>query len=266
VPFTFAHAAAALPFRRSGLVPSAVVIGCFAPDFEYFVRLAPRGSFGHSWLGLLLLDLPLGVAVFWLFHRYAKEPLWVWLPASARQKIRFDPQMPRLTSVAQIALVLVSILVGAATHLIWDSFTHATYWPYRHWHFMSYMIWLPLAGPVPYYKLLQHASTALGLAVLSSWFLLLPKSAPAPLRLVWNARVNERAVLAFAAAIALAGAAVRTCVALGMPAGLHAVETFAAEAVITAITLFWVEVVLYGFIRDRAGSQRETAGAGARAL
>ena len=39
MPFTLSHAAAALPFRRTRLIKSALVIGCFAPDFEYFIPL-----------------------------------------------------------------------------------------------------------------------------------------------------------------------------------------------------------------------------------
>jgi hypothetical protein len=37
VPFTLAHGAAALPFRRFHLVFSALLVGTFAPDFEYLV-------------------------------------------------------------------------------------------------------------------------------------------------------------------------------------------------------------------------------------
>jgi hypothetical protein len=38
MPFTLSHAAAALLFRRTRLVLSAVVVGCCAPDFVYFLE------------------------------------------------------------------------------------------------------------------------------------------------------------------------------------------------------------------------------------
>ena len=42
MPFTLAHAAAALPLRRFKLVWSALVIGSFAPDFWLFMGLPGR--------------------------------------------------------------------------------------------------------------------------------------------------------------------------------------------------------------------------------
>jgi|HubBroStandDraft_1064217.scaffolds.fasta_scaffold451974_2 hypothetical protein len=58
MPFTLAHAAAALPFRRLHLVWSGLVIGTFAPDLEYFVRFSPNDGYGHTLVGALVLSLP----------------------------------------------------------------------------------------------------------------------------------------------------------------------------------------------------------------
>ena len=80
MPFTLAHAAAALPFRRTRLILSAVVVGTFAPDFEYFLRLVPGGHFGHTLPGVFVLDLPLSLVVLWLFHTYMREPIMTLLP------------------------------------------------------------------------------------------------------------------------------------------------------------------------------------------
>jgi hypothetical protein len=154
MPFTFAHAGAAIPFRRTKLIASAVVVGCFAPDFEYFIKLAPKGGFGHTVLGLFVFDLPLGLAVYWVFHRYGKEPLSAWLPKGVRQRVKVGPSIAELRGVGQFALVSLSILVGATTHIFWDSFTHPGFWPYQHWHFLSGTVRLPLEGSVQNYKLL----------------------------------------------------------------------------------------------------------------
>src|SRR5262245_60819187 len=75
MPFTAAHAVAALPFRRTRLYSAAFVVGCLSPDFEYFLRLVPRGSFGHTLPGVFLLGLPLSLAVLWLFQRYVADAL-----------------------------------------------------------------------------------------------------------------------------------------------------------------------------------------------
>jgi Domain of unknown function (DUF4184) len=67
VPFTLAHGAAALPFRRLHLVFSGLLVGAFAPDFEYFLRCSPDDGFGHTLLGTFVLTLPLALLVLWLF-------------------------------------------------------------------------------------------------------------------------------------------------------------------------------------------------------
>jgi hypothetical protein len=252
MPFTLAHAAAALPFRRTKLIASAVVVGCFAPDFEYFIRLAPRGGFGHTLPGLFVFDLPLGLAVYWLFHRYAKEPLWTCLPEDARQRVKLGPSTSPFGGAVQSALVSLSILVGGATHILWDSFTHPSFWPYRHWHFLSDTVRLPIAGLVQNYKLLQHASTAFGLLVLLIWFLRLPRVAPTHPRLVRDRRVDERLVFLFASVVALTAGALRAFVGVGAASGVHRIQIFVGEAVVTTISVFWLELVIYGFLRERS--------------
>ena len=179
MPFTLAHAAAALPFRRTRLITSGLVIGCFAPDFEYFVRLVPQGTFGHTLPGLIALDVPLGLVVFGLYHKYAKGPLWLWMPKGIRQRVERGQYATPFKNATHAALVLVSILSGATTHIVWDSLTHPSFWPYQHWHFLSYTVLLPIAGSVQLYKLLQHASTAFGIIVLLIWFVRQP-STPNP--------------------------------------------------------------------------------------
>jgi hypothetical protein len=263
MPFTLAHATAALPFRRTKLIQSAVLVGCFVPDFEYFVRLAPKvgggHTFGHTLTGLFVLDLPLGMAIYWLFHRYAKEPLWTWLPEAIRQRVKLGPRTSPLKGAAQSALVLVSILVGAATHILWDSFTHHSFWPGRHWHFLSYTIRLPIAGSVPCYDLLQGASSVLGTIVVLIWIVRQLSGAPIYPRSVEAERVHERRDLMFVSAVALTGGALRAFVGLRPPNGTHRIEVFIAEAVITAITLFWIQSVIFGFLRDRAGGHTQIA-------
>ena len=49
MPFTPAHVAAALPFRRTRLIWSALIVGTIAPDLEYYVRLNADGRSGIRW-------------------------------------------------------------------------------------------------------------------------------------------------------------------------------------------------------------------------
>src|ERR1700758_305613 len=132
MPFTLAHAAAALPFRRTRLIMSALVIGCFAPDFEYFLPFGQHDRFGHTLPGIFELDLPLSLAVLWLFQRYAREPLAACLPEGARERLdRRADALPK-SSFSRFAMIVFSILVGIATRLLWDAFTPPGNWVSDH--------------------------------------------------------------------------------------------------------------------------------------
>ena len=150
MPFTLSHAAAALPFRRTGLIMSAVVMGSFAPDFEYFIPFAHHGAFGHTLPGSFVFDLPVCLLVLWLFHHFAKEPLAAALPQSARRRFDLGPRSLGIDSIGRFGWLVFSILVGIATHIGWDSFTHSDYWLYDHWSFLRETVSLPIFGPRPW--------------------------------------------------------------------------------------------------------------------
>lgn len=262
MPFTVSHAAAAIPFQRTRLVPSALVIGCMVPDFEYFLRFGPHGGFGHTVPGVFLLDVPAAWIALWLFHSYAKMPLYTWLPEGVQQRIQpGSPALP-VRNLAQCALVLLSILIGIATHLLWDSFTHPGFWPYRHWPFLHQTVQLPGFGHLEYLRAIQHASTILGAAVLLLWFLhWLRRTPPTQPEATPPARENPRTALIVICIMALLAAFFRGFLLPGWKHGhLFAPGKFLFEsAIITAITVFWMGVVLYGVLRGRARNEIEDA-------
>ena len=169
MPFTLSHAAAALPFRRTRLEMSALVTGCFAPDFAYFFFLIPHGLFAHSLQGMFLIDLPLSLVALWLFHAYIKQPLSMLLPRGFRARLKPSENGFSFWPPARLALIAISILIGTATHILWDSLTHSFYWPYRHWSFLGKLVHLPIEGDIPMYKALQYGSTVFGIVVLAVW-------------------------------------------------------------------------------------------------
>lgn len=256
MPFTPAHAAAAIPFQRTRLIPSALVIGCFSPDFEYFLRLAPKGDFGHTFLGLFVLDLPLSILILWLFHTYATEPILAWLPTGIRRRLPSSTALKSMRSVRGIALVSLSILVGEATHILWDSFTHAGYWPDHHLHFLSRTMELPIVGQVQYIKLLQYLSSLAGLVVLLVWFWHWYRHT-APIRTLRIERPGkgDRAVLAIFCIAAAGAALLRGFLGVNMPITPHECEVLLAEAVTTAVTVLWIEIVVYGLLRAQKRSR-----------
>ena len=263
VPFTLAHVTAALPLRRTRLIQSAVVIGCLIPDFEYFVRLAPRmgggHTFSHTSLGLFVLDLPLGMAIFWLFHRYAKESLWAWLPKAIRKRITLETSTQPFKSAAHSALVLASIFVGTVTHILWDSFCHTSYWPARHLRFLRYSVLLPNSSSVQIWSLFQIVSSFLGTLVLLIWIVYQLNRTPVNPRNGDNAKAQRRRDLIIVSAVALLGGALRALHGLRPPNGSHRIEVFLAEAAVTAITLFLIQSIIFGFLRDKTGSTTQAA-------
>jgi hypothetical protein len=263
MPFTPSHVAAALPFQRTPLVTSALVIGCMTPDFEYFLRFAPIGGFGHTLPGVFLLDLPMALVVLWLFHAYAKVTLYNWLPQNLRRRIQLVPNSPPFKNVAQFGLVLLSILIGIATHIAWDSFTHPGFWFYsRYWYYLHRTIQVPAYGPMEYIRVIQQASTVFGALVLVLWFWQwYRKTAPTQPDQAPTSRENPRTALFVVCIVALVMAAFRTLLLVGI-GGLVQVESYKCvfeRAVIMAIDAFCVGVVVYGAWRAHARSALQDA-------
>jgi uncharacterized protein DUF4184 len=128
-----AHAAAVLPFFRfvpSGWGRSALVVGACAPDFSYIYVPEGWGRVAHTVPGLFQYCLPVGLVVLGLLEVFVLPALRRALPEVAGvQWGRFV----RLASPPRTVLawggVLGALLVGSATHLLWDGFTHRDMWP-----------------------------------------------------------------------------------------------------------------------------------------
>jgi Domain of unknown function (DUF4184) len=260
VPFTPAHGAAVLPFRRFGLVPSALLIGSFAPDFEYFVRLAPTGRFGHTVFGAFVLTLPLALLVLWLFHNVVKVPLSGLLPDRIRRKLANDLNEFHFRPAANFARIVCSVLLGIATHLVWDSFTHPNSWPYHHWPVLRQALHLPIIGSVACYKVLQHGSTIIGLGVLSVWVIWWYRTSESSASVRDPVSPNlKMAIGVTMAMIALVGATIRAMVGTGVPKDYLAAKSFFAQLVVTAIALVWWQLVAYGVFTSRDADSTDEA-------
>jgi hypothetical protein len=251
--FTLSHAAAAWPFERTRLEMSALIVGCFAPDFAYFF-LAPHGLFAHSLQGMFLIDLPLSLVALWLFHTYVKQPFSVLLPKGIRARLKPKENAFSFWPPARLALIAVSILIGTGTHILWDSFTHPFYWPYRHWSFLSRMVHLPIEGDVQMYKALQFGSSVFGIVVLAVWVWLWYRDAkPVDLPIVepytW---AQIRVITMVVPALAICGGMLRAYEDAGIP-GLEfrSMLHFGLETGITATTFFGVGLLICGAVFRR---------------
>jgi len=237
---------------------SALVFGCFAPDMEYFLWLRPHGHFGHTLPGIFVFDLPAALISVILFHLYAREPLIACLPVHLRERVR-SGESPAMKSFSGFALVCVSILVGVATHLLWDSFTHGEYWIGQHWAFLSTSVDVPIFGSRALFAVLQYISSAFGIIAILLWFIQwYRKTPPVHLQEDGSSSHRDRIVLSFAVIFAVLAGLVRGGLN-GLPSGVHGWQRFMTEVSITGITVFCFELLGYGFIHNRLRNNAEEA-------
>jgi len=260
MPFTLAHSAAALPFRRLPLVPSALVIGTFAPDFEYYLRLAPDRGFGHTLLGTFVLTVPVALLVLWIFHSLVKRPATMLMPDKIRNRLANHLGDFRFEGLTRFLLILASLLLGIATHLLWDSFTHTNTWFYAHWPLLRESLHLPILVPIPYYKVFQHGSTIVGTGLVAAWLVLWYGSGEPATRVPGESLAPRQrlAIVAIMASVALFGTILRVAVGTSLPVTF---KKIVGEAIVTAIALVWWQLVAYGFIKRshyRAGHSSHT--------
>src|SRR5262245_9526920 len=127
MPWTFAHPAGVLPFRRfSGpgrLSFGALLIGSMSPDFVYYVGRFDLGAFTHTPLGVLVVCLPAGLLVLAL-ALWLRDPIAQLLPQPHRDALLATRSALAHFTVRSLSLAAASLLLGAATHVLWDSFTH----------------------------------------------------------------------------------------------------------------------------------------------
>ncbi|WP_329106330.1 DUF4184 family protein [Micromonospora sp. NBC_01699] len=168
MPFTGSHPAAVLPFLRSGLVPSALVIGSMTPDLPYFLPTSFSGTTTHTLAGALTVDVLLGGVAFGVWQAVLAPFAVAIAPAALRD--RLDPRLPRglafhLRGWRKLGVLAASLAVGAATHVGWDSFTHLLGWG------PSHVAWLAdTHAGLPGYRWAQYASTIVGATALAGWF------------------------------------------------------------------------------------------------
>ncbi|MFJ5994471.1 DUF4184 family protein [Streptomyces sp. NPDC092370] len=175
MPFTLSHAAAVLPAVRTDgtgrgpLVPAVLVAGSFAPDMTYYAASVLPGAmeFGdvtHACAGVLTVDVLIAWALvgFWLLVR---EPLVALLPRARQGRVAalLRCGVPRArVRPSLVARWYVSAVLGAATHVVWDAFTHLDRWGMR----LFPVLGREVAGS-PLYWYLQYGGSAVAAVVIA---------------------------------------------------------------------------------------------------
>jgi hypothetical protein len=249
MPFTLSHPAAAVPLKRGGLVLSALVVGSMAPDFAYFIPQLPGIHLSHTLPRVLLFCVSAGFAALWIFHTFLKHPLLALLPESHQNRLiplagdfSFGPYR-------RFILIIVSLAVGALTHVVWDSFTHEHGWMVQRLPLLNMVIIETMIGSLRVFKLLQHGSTFLGALLLCYWYLNWYRQAPEE-HTVQSLNFSPTKRLIIIISICLAA------LLLGIVYGLYSVPSisnfnsfryFVFRTIVTIISVFVIEIIIFSF-------------------
>jgi len=176
MPLTFAHPAIILPLNslsKRYISLTGLIVGSVVPDFEYFIRMKVYSIYSHTWFGLLWFDLPLAIALTFVYHGLVRDRLIANLPSALYKRLTPYTQFNWNQYFAKyFFVVIISVLIGAASHLFWDSFTHINGYFVSAWGMSREASILGLH--LPLYKFIQHISTLLGGMVVIIALLKLP--------------------------------------------------------------------------------------------
>jgi hypothetical protein len=166
VPFTVSHAAAVLPIHwlgRHKLPLTALMVGSMTPDFGYFISHEMSRMVTHAPRSLFTFSLPVGLAVWFFYVAMLEKATITLLPD--RWHTRFahtDTITPSL-----ILRAAIGILLGAATHIVWDAFTHQRTFVTRNW--TALLGPMPGLSWMPIYHFLHGLSSVVGMVILIFW-------------------------------------------------------------------------------------------------
>lgn len=188
MPFTFSHPAIILPLSylpKKWYSLTGLVIGSLMPDFEYFIRMRIQSDYSHTILGLFWFNIPLGVLVAFIFHNIVRDSLFDNLPRILKSRLSIFKNFKWNQYFRKNWLIVViSIFIGAASHIFWDSFTH------HHGYFVESIPVLTNTVCVFNFKftifqILQHSSTLIGGIIIIFALLKLPidKNTNAPINI-----------------------------------------------------------------------------------
>ena len=134
----------------------------------YFLPFVPNTRLTHTLPGTVLFCLPAGLLALAVYHKVVERPLFTLLPAQIRKKVD-APGKFSFSPGSRFVKIAASILLGAFTHVVWDSFTHRYGEGVLLFPFLSNSVSV-LGKPIFLYKLLQHLSSVLGLLLVGFWF------------------------------------------------------------------------------------------------
>jgi len=153
---------------------TGLIIGSMLPDFEYFMRLQLTGIYGHTFAGMFYFDLPLGIVLAFIFHNIVRNNLIDSLPGFLYNRLSFLKAINwNRYFKKNIIVVIISILLGSASHIFWDAFTHPAGFFVERIHLLVETVSI-FTFQIPVYKILQHGGTLAGGFILMVYVWMMP--------------------------------------------------------------------------------------------
>ena len=160
--FTISHAVLAPILNRlsAGHLPiAALAIGCMAPDLY---RLFTQQNYiqAHQWSGIFSFSLWIGLAFCFVWYLLYRPVIY------AVFGLNHKLQLQSYLSVLKFSCsCIIAVLLGIATHLIWDGLTHVDFRTFAFHEFLSQSIAL-FGQTYPVHRVLQIGTSAVALPII----------------------------------------------------------------------------------------------------
>ena len=162
MPFTFSHAVLAPPLSKltgNRLPIGALAIGTMTPDF-YRILVQKEIHLNHQWQGLVHPDLWVGLLFCFLWYCLYRPMLFKLVGIHAPLNIH-----SAMTLFKFLCGMILAILLGTATHIIWDGLTHVDFRTFAFKEVLSQNLTL-FHHQYPVHRILQIGSSIVVLPIL----------------------------------------------------------------------------------------------------
>lgn len=168
MPWTFAHPALILPLKN--VFPKQIyflglIVGSIVPDLGYYMGLWSLSSFAHTLRGLICICLPLGLFTIYVLRVFGPY-IAILFPDPHRTAFLRSIKINCRLDIKTFGILLVAILLGSLSHLLWDSFTHAGGTIVMSSEFLRSEVIQVGSLHIYGYTLMQHLSSIVGTSIL----------------------------------------------------------------------------------------------------
>jgi Domain of unknown function (DUF4184) len=187
MPFTLSHPALVLPLNllpKKWVSITGLIIGSLAPDLQSYTTPSAAKTHTHTWWGIFWFCIPAAILLSFIYHLFVREMLITHLPRFLQIKfIRYKDLNWAGLFRRNWPVILLSIVIGAASHLFWDSFSHYDgYFIRTNPAFQGNMDVFGKSTEIPF--VIQYVNSIIGLLVVVFAILQVPRCRNVRIRVV----------------------------------------------------------------------------------